>query len=120
VGDFADDEDELKNTFKTEVRVMLRQMIQMAHMLHGQVMKGWKTTVDMSIVKDKEHTMAVIIKKASSEGAVRAFDKKRKMVTSIIIKPTQESTRKIEMRFSSSRCDALIRGRLLVRYVRKY
>lgn len=40
VGDFADDEDELKNTFKTEVRVMLRQMIQMAHMLHRQVMKG--------------------------------------------------------------------------------
>ena len=40
VGEFADDEDELKNTFKTEVCVMIRQMIQMAHTLHRQVMKG--------------------------------------------------------------------------------
>jgi len=71
------------------------------------------------MVKDKEHTMAVIVKKASSEGAVRAFDKEGKMVTSIITKPTQENTGKVEMLFLSSGCDALIRGQPLVRYVRK-
>jgi len=45
---FADDEDELKNTFKIEVRVMLRQMIQMTHTLHRQIMKSVLSRVKRS------------------------------------------------------------------------
>lgn len=73
----------------------------------------------MLMVKDKEYMMAVIVKKASSEGAVRAFNKEGKMVTSVITKLTQENTGKVEMLFLLSGCDALIRGQSLVRYVQK-
>lgn len=74
----------------------------------------------MSMIKDKEYMMTVIVKKISNESAVRAFDKKEKMITSIITKSTQENTEKVEMLFLSSDYDALIREQFLMRYVRKY
>ncbi len=73
----------------------------------------------MSMMKDKEYTMTVIVKKVSSESVVKAFDKKEKMITSIITKLMQENTEKVEMLFLSSGCNALIREQLLMRYVWK-
>jgi len=71
----------------------------------------------MSMMKDKEYTMTVIVKKVSSESVVKAFDKKEKMITSIITKLMQENTEKVEMLFLSSDCNALIREQFLMRYV---
>ena len=71
------------------------------------------------MVKDEKHMMAIVINLASKEGAIKAFDKGKKMAEYIRTKPTEDNGGKAVILFLSSGCDALIQGKPSVKYVRK-
>lgn len=123
VGEFADDNDKLKEEFRSQVRGLFGQKLYITHLLQtgyeSCTIDGWKTAVGGSMEKAKEYTVAVVVKLASSEGAVRAFDKEGELAKAILTKPTSENAGKVEMLFLSSGCDALATGQPSVKYIRK-
>jgi len=74
---------------------------------------------NLAMMKDNEHTMAIVVQRISSKGAVKTFDKDGNMIMNVTTSPVQENNELIEMLFLSSGCDALTLGQSLVKYIRK-